>query len=133
MIERIAHQWHRRPGATLDVIRQAEASTHTHFPQDYLAFLVWSNGGEGYIGTSYLSLWQVEEVYQLNLDYQIAKYLPDFLAIGTDGGGECYALNFTVNPNEPSLVRVPLGDLDPGSGVLIGANFREGIEHLLSA
>lgn len=57
-------------------------------PDDYKEFMSWSNGGEGNIGSQYLSLWKIEDVIQLNNDYQVQKYLSGkSLAIGTDGGG----------------------------------------------
>ncbi|MFR2243924.1 MAG: SMI1/KNR4 family protein [Anaerobutyricum soehngenii] len=44
-------------------------------PDDYKEFMLWSNGGEGNIGSQYLSLWKIEDLMQLNKEYQIQKYL----------------------------------------------------------
>ena len=52
-------------------------------------FMLGSNGGEGNIGSQYLSLWKIEDLMQLNKEYQIQKYLSKkSLVIGTDGRSE---------------------------------------------
>ena len=80
------------------------------FPEDYLFFLEWSNGGEGYIGENYVSLWKVEDLEALNKEYQIQTYLSKrYLGIGTDGGGVCYG--FCLE-KQFSIFKCPLGDLD---------------------
>ena len=56
-----------------------------NFPDDYLGFIkqCW---GEGYIGENYLSIWKPEWVEQLNIDYQIQKYLGfNCYGFGIDG------------------------------------------------
>jgi hypothetical protein len=133
LINRAAAEWHKQPGAELATIHAVERATQKVFPDDYTSFLVWSNGGEGYLGTLYLSLWDVETIVQLNNDYQIVTYLPELLAIGTDGGGLCYALDFTGALDNPSFIRVPLGDLDRSSVEVVGTSFRDGIEQLLNS
>ena len=103
------------------------------FPEDYKTLLQWSNGGEGSVGTIYLSLWGIEEIEKFNEDYRINRYLPGLLGIGTDGGGECYALDYRASPIPPSFIQVPLGDLDFASITVLGATFRDGIKNVISA
>ena len=65
-------------------------------PPSYLSFVSEKNGGEGFVGENYLSLWKVEELAQFNADYQVAKYAPGFLFFASNGGGEGYAFDTTV-------------------------------------
>ena len=58
------------------------------------------------------------ELKGLNDDYAIASYLPRVVGIGTDGGGDCFALDYR-DGGTPKLVSVPLGDLDAESVVVL--------------
>lgn len=102
--------WNSNKGANLNDIVIAQKQLHIAFPDDYLEFLKWSNGGEGYIGKNYISFWKVEDLATLNAEYQIQKYLSEkFLGIGTDGGGVCYG--FCLE-KEFAIFKCSLGDLD---------------------
>ena len=58
------------------------------FPRDYLDFMHRHNGGEGDVGeNTYVSLFMLEELEEINSGYGIAEYLPDYFIVGTDGGG----------------------------------------------
>jgi cell wall assembly regulator SMI1 len=44
------------PGATSAEVESVEAGLAVSFPDDYRAFLQWSNGWEGWLGEAYLAL-----------------------------------------------------------------------------
>jgi cell wall assembly regulator SMI1 len=52
LFKTIAPTWFARPGARASDIQQAELDNRVIFPPDYKQFLLWSNGGEGYIRKS---------------------------------------------------------------------------------
>ena len=53
-----------------------------------------SNGGEGFSDDKgYLILWRVEELAQLNEQYEVEIDAPGFIVFGTNGGGEAYAFD----------------------------------------
>ena len=107
-LERIG--WNSNKGTNLNDIGIVEKQLHIAFPEDYLEFLKWSNGGEGYIGENYISFWKVEDLEVLNREYQIQTYLSKgYLGIGTDGGGICYG--FCLG-KEFAIFKCSLGDLD---------------------
>ena len=116
-LERIG--WNSNKGTNLNDIGIVEKQLHIAFPEDYLEFLKWSNGGEGYVGENYISFWKVEDLAALNAEYQIQKYLSEkFLGIGTDGGGICYGFYLE---KKCAFFKCPLGDLDT-NGITIVAN-----------
>ena len=133
LLEIIAASWFKRTGASAGAIRQAEAELGVQFPSDFRSFLAWSNGGEGQIGNQYLNIWSSGEIRKLNDDYQIGRYLPGVVGIGTDGGGECYALDYRIDAKAPHLIQCALGDLDFASIVSLGSTFRSFIETALRA
>lgn len=70
-----------------------------------MAFLARSNGGEGFIGERYVSLWKAEELMTHNLSYKVAEFFPNFFFIGSDGGGEAYA--FDISGDNAAIFEVP--------------------------
>lgn len=61
-------------------------------PEDYVEFMKKHNGGEGDIGEAWLVLYSLEELQEINDDYEIEQFLPDHIIIGSDGGGELYGI-----------------------------------------
>ena len=63
-------------------------------PDDYLAFMSEHNGGEGPLGeNNYGRFYKMEELQEVNDDYEVGKWWPGHVVIGTDGGGELWAYN----------------------------------------
>ena len=61
-------------------------------PEEYVEFMKQHNGGEGDTGESWLVLFTIEELQEINDDYQ--EYLPTGnIIIGFNGGGERFGLN----------------------------------------
>jgi len=123
LIKKMESRWDRRPPATEGRIRRAETELGVSLPPDYREFLAWSNGGYGIIGEHYVSLEAVEDIPQYNEQYQIGKYLPNVIAIGSNRGGECYAFDYRDNRENPPLVQVPFGDLEPDAVTFLGDSF----------
>ncbi|GJH40320.1 SMI1/KNR4 family protein [Capnocytophaga sp. HP1101] len=122
--------WTHNPAIDTIQITSIEKLLNFSFPEDYRLFLQWSNGGEGYIDESYLSLWKAEDLSVLNAEYQIQKYLSDkYIAIGTDGGGICYGF---CKAKDFAVFQCPLGDLDPVEAVIIANSFEDFIKGYMS-
>ena len=120
-LERIG--WNSNKETNLNDIGIVEEQLHIVFPEDYLEFLKWSNGGEGYIGKNYVSLWKVEDLEVLNREYQIQTYLSKgYLGIGTDGGGICYG--FCLE-KEFAIFKCPLGDLDINEITIVANSIKD--------
>jgi hypothetical protein len=90
--------------------------------------MTWSDGGEGLIGRHYLSLWRADELAPLNRDYKVRERLPHVVAIGTDGGGVCYAFDFAA---QSRLIRVSLGDLCSSSIEPCGISLEQAVRSWL--
>lgn len=131
LLTALAPYWHKEAGATEAQIARLEQAVRFALPDDYKTFLRWSDGGEGELGARYLSLWPSTELTQLNEDYRIGSYLPSILAIGSDGGGKCFALDYRAAAGQPSLVQVPFAVLTPEYITVIGRTFRDGVERAL--
>ena len=56
-------------------------------PKDYIEFMKKHNGGEGDIGETWLIIYPLEELKEINDDYEIEEFLPGHIIIGSNGGG----------------------------------------------
>lgn len=121
IIEIINKDWYSNPPCNQQMMLRLEKSFP--LPDDYKEFMSWSNGGEGYIGSQYVALWKIENVIQLNNDYQIQQHLSEkYLAIGTDGGDNCIGFYFG---NPTFIFLQPLGDLDSSVNRFVARSFTD--------
>jgi cell wall assembly regulator SMI1 len=80
--------------ATTDAIREFEIRSGIRLPEDYIEFLQYANGGEGFLGKNvYVILWPVEELLHMNEAYGVNKFAPGLLSFGSDGGGNAFAFD----------------------------------------
>jgi hypothetical protein len=56
-------------------------------PADYVQFLEQLNGGEGFVGKSYLRAWPIEDLIQFNKDFFVDVAAPELFLFGSSGGG----------------------------------------------
>lgn len=128
IIELIDKAWHRKAPANEIEITEIEKKLAVKFPTDYIELLKWSNGGEAKIGSAYFSIWPIQDIPHRNISASISKYMTNkFIGIGTNGGDECYALDYTINAT-PDFAIVPLGDLGHESKFIISSTLTEGIQ-----
>ena len=66
-------------------------------PKDYVEFMKKHNGGEGDIGETWLILYPLEELQEINDDYEIEQFLPNHIIVGSNGGGELYGIDSKGN------------------------------------
>lgn len=124
-------QWYPGPPAAPDAIEALVAESGLELPADYLKFLASFNGCEGSLGAKlrWFQLWPVEEILQLNKDYEVQKWVPGFFGIGSDGGG--YLLAFDTRTSWPwEIVKVPFGYLDKVEATLVAASFNEFVKSI---
>lgn len=83
-----------RNGTTESEIKRIEDTFNCYLPSDYRNFMLQTNGGEGFIAEGgYLELTAIEDIIFLNLANELDVHMPEFLLIGSDGGGMAYVLH----------------------------------------
>lgn len=70
-----------------------ESVNGIELPKQYIDFMGEHNGGEGDIGETWLVLFPLEELEEINDDYETEKYLPGHIIIGSNGNGELYGVD----------------------------------------
>jgi len=91
-------------------------------PEEYMDFLLISNGGEGFLGNNYLILWKAEEIEKFNEEYESSQYAPGIILFGSNGGGE--AFGFDAN-RENSIIAIPFVGMDLEFSKIISRKFDE--------
>ena len=82
-------------------------------PDDYLAFMRDHNGGEGPLGKNcYGCFYRMEELQEVNDDYEVRRWWPGHIVIGTDGGGELWA----YNPDKKIYCQIDSCNIEDDSG-----------------
>ena len=72
-------------------------------PNDYIEFIKKHNGGQGDIGKTWLILYRLEELQEINDNYKIEVFLPGHIIIGSNGGSELYGID-----NKGNYFNVPV-------------------------
>jgi len=114
--------------ATAAAIDTCQANLKFVLPADYVQFLLRSNGGEGFIGESYVILDRVEELIKFNAGYEDDDFVPWFFFFGSNGGGEGFAYDLS-SPALP-IIAIPFIGLEPSVALPLGADFASFLESL---
>ena len=131
LAEKLTSEFNVNPPVSIEAIRQFEGESGMSLREDYAAFLMHSNGGEGFIGKGYASLWRLEDLAGKNRSYRVADYAPGLYLFGSDGGGEAFA--FDMRSKERPIVRVPFVPLDLKEVQVLAPTFEGFLEALRSS
>lgn len=108
--------------AANSTIEEVEASLGAPLPSEYKEFLSMTNGAEGPIGkTGYIALWPAGQLKENNDGYEVDRYVPGLLLIGSDGGGEAFAFDLS-DPDRP-VVSIPFVGMNRNLLNRVGASF----------
>jgi hypothetical protein len=116
----------RKPAAAAGAVAALSAASGIKLPEEYLALLRLSNGGDGPLSVEpgWFQLWPVDEVLALNRSYRVHEYLPGLFGFGSNGGGELLALDTRRGPPWP-VVMVPFIGMEEDTVVEIAEDFAE--------
>jgi hypothetical protein len=85
------------------------------------------NGFSGIVGQSYVSIFPLNDLFELNKNYEVDIYFPGFVLFGSDGGGEAYGF---VKNEEFGIYRIPFVGMCNNDKILITNNVNEFIHKL---
>jgi SMI1 / KNR4 family (SUKH-1) len=109
-LEDLLREFSGNSPASSQEITSVEAVFGKPLPDAFRSFLKIANGGDGFHGTHYAMLWNAREIVELNESYQARAYSPGLMLIGSNGGGEAYALDSRILSSP--VVRVPFVGMD---------------------
>jgi SMI1 / KNR4 family (SUKH-1) len=110
------------PPASSAAIAEFEKQLGAKFPQDYIAFLLLANGGEGFVGENQpLILWPAEQLISVNDGYRVRDYAPGLLVFGSNGGGDAYG--FDRRSPDWRIVEMPFIGMDWSEASPVASTF----------
>jgi hypothetical protein len=114
-----------RPGADPEALEALAQSIGMRFPHDYVAFILDSNGVEGFVGDNYLWIWPLE---QIPLYRKLCDEMPYIVFIASDGDGEGFAYDTRSSP--PPIVHLPFIGMEEKLIRVLGRSILEFLERL---
>ncbi|MGZ3668057.1 MAG: SMI1/KNR4 family protein [Ktedonobacterales bacterium] len=112
-------------------VRAVWAALKVNPPDDYIRFMVASDGARGPVGrgadAEYLDLWSTDAISELNLEYKLPGGL---FAFGSNGGDGAYA--FDTRGGETTIVEVPFISVDDSDIRRIGTTLADLLHYLYS-
>lgn len=63
-----------------------------NLPEGFIDFFKEANGAEINTNEKYVILWALTEMAQLNKEYNVEEYAPEFFIFGSDGGDTAFAI-----------------------------------------
>jgi SMI1 / KNR4 family (SUKH-1) len=129
-IEQLMAKMKKRPGAGEAALRDLTEKSWVPLPKEYLDLLRMSNGGEGWVGSSYLGLWPAEDIIKINNEYGVPEFHPGTLFFASNMGGVAYA--FDSSEDKTSIVEVPFDSIDPRDVIHRGDTIEEFLQFLVT-
>jgi hypothetical protein len=90
-------EFHLNPGASDALIARTRSELAHDLPEEYVAFMRASNGGEGFVVGEYLVLWPLEELAAANAAWEAIEDVADVFWFGGNGGGEAFGFDARSN------------------------------------
>jgi len=118
-----------RPSSA-SAVDEIERQESLPLPEDYKRLLLVHGPGEGFVGEQYFILWDASEIIQFNKEYESKKYAPDFLLIGSNGGGEGFA--YDCRGKDKPVVIMPFIGMSVKTAVKIAENITVFFEKMKS-
>jgi hypothetical protein len=118
--------WDPEQPAKPESIQKLVDNAGKELPEEYLALLGYSDGGDGVHGIEpgWLQLWSSADVLENNKDYEIEEYIPGFFGFGSSGGGELLA--FDTRRGKPwKIVMIPFVPMSAELAIVIAKDFDE--------
>ncbi|MCP4121757.1 MAG: SMI1/KNR4 family protein [Bacteroidetes bacterium] len=61
-------------------------------PEGYIDFMVRTNGADVASSDSFLLLWPITELIELNCGYEVEKFAPEYFLFGSNGSETAYGI-----------------------------------------
>lgn len=115
-----------------EIIEEVQNKFGIRFPKQYFDFMLFCNGGEGSIGhNSYLVIWPIEQLVDLNKAYAVSDFTPGLIYFGSDGGDMAYA--FDAREESFTIVEFPFESIKIDDAKLCGNTVDEFLKYLYNS
>ena len=96
-------------------------SINFEYPNDYLSFINDLEDLEISSDSGYIELFPLNELEEINKEYETDEYAPNFIAIGTNGSG----VGIFINKENKQIYSIPFVGMEESDAVLLANSFSE--------
>jgi hypothetical protein len=114
----LAEGYHLQDLAAQAAVDRCEQEAGYNLPEDYVALLLISDGLQA---DGNLSLLEVESIAERNREYEVQDYLPGFVMIGDDSGGNA----LLMKQEDTAVYEVGMGVMDEATMVKSAGSIEE--------
>lgn len=91
------------------------------YPKDYLDYINNTEEYEIYSDSGFVELFPFDDLDEINNDYETQKFVPDFIAIGSNGGG----VGVFINKNNNKLYSIPFVGMEEKDSIFLSETFTQ--------
>lgn len=95
-------------------------------PKGFLEFFKDANGAEISSDEEYIHLWALTDMIQLNKNYSVEDYAPEFFIFGSDGGDTAFAIEKCTS----EIYEMPFIGMSKEDATFRSKTFTEFIENI---
>ncbi|TDO68885.1 SMI1/KNR4 family protein SUKH-1 [Flavobacterium chryseum] len=95
-------------------------------PEGFLDFFKEADGAEISTDEKYVILWALTEMIQLNVDYNVEEYAPEFFIFGSDGGDTAFA----IEKNTGDIYEMPFIGMSKEESIFVNKSFSDFIDNI---
>ncbi len=88
-------------------------------PLGFIDFFKEANGADISTDENYILLWPITDMIQLNGEYSVNEYAPDFFIFGSDGGTTAFAIEKTTG----YIYEIPFIGMSKEEAIFIAKTF----------
>ncbi|MDQ1161514.1 hypothetical protein QE422_001882 [Chryseobacterium sp. SORGH_AS 447] len=96
-------------------------NSNFEFSKDYISFMENLQDNEINSENGYIELFPLEELEKINEEYETDKFVPNFIAIGTNGGG----VGIFINKENNNIYSIPFIGMEESDAILLANSFSE--------
>jgi hypothetical protein len=130
-ISALTQEMERRLGAPQHIVDEVQQQLGIKLPDDYLDFMRETNGAVGFVGSSFLRIYELEEIRPANQRLESDKFTPGLIVFGSNGGGLAYAYDMRARP--VNIVEIDFVSIKSADAKLRGRSFEDFLEKLYAS
>lgn len=91
------------------------------FPEDYVSFMNNLQNNKINSDSGYIEMFPIDELEEINNKYETNEFVPNFIAIGTNGAG----VGIFINKVNKNIYSIPFIGMEENDAVLLANSFSE--------
>jgi hypothetical protein len=116
----------RNAAPTADEVEFFLKQIDFNLPEGFIDFFKEANGADINTDEKYIILWALTDMVQLNKEYNVEEYAPQFFIFGSDGGDTAFAIEKATG----SIYEMPFIGMSKEETIFRSKTFTEFIESI---